>query len=225
MDSTLKPFYEQAKAGYELKELDRLGLTPTLDQRNQILLYIALLLKWNKAAGLISPRDEEKVFIRHFCDSLQPLLLFGFRKNGSVLDIGAGGGFPSIPINIFRPDLRMILSESNKKKSSFLNEVKGIVKLENIQVFPDRCEKLQGRKYDYVVSRGYASLVHFSKTAKNFLMEDGKMYTFKARQFAEELEQITSNRLKDGVKISEIAEYDLANQIQGLNLVSLSLCK
>jgi 16S rRNA (guanine527-N7)-methyltransferase len=151
-------------------------------------------------------------------------LLFGFRKNGSVLDIGAGGGFPSIPINIFRPDLRMILSESNKKKSSFLNEVKQVVGLENIKVFPDRCEKLDGHKYDYVVSRGYASLVHFSQTAKKFLAKDGKMYTFKAKQFAEELEEITTNRQKDGVKISEIAEYDLANQIQGLNLVSLSLC-
>ncbi len=224
MDSTLKPFYEQAKAGYELKELERLGLNPTLDHRRRILLYIALLLKWNKAAGLISPKDEKKVFIRHFCDSLQPLLLFGFRKNGSVLDIGAGGGFPSIPINIFRPDLRMILSESNKKKSSFLNEVRQVVELENIKVFPDRCEKLDGQKYDYVVSRGYASLIHFSQTAKKFLVKDGKMYTFKAKQFAKELDQITTNRQKDGVRISEIAEYDLANQIQGLNLVSLSLC-
>ncbi len=225
MDSTLKPFYERAKACYELKEIERLGLNPTLDHRHEILLYIALLLKWNKAAGLISHRDEHNVFIRHFCDSLQPLILFGFKKHGSVLDIGAGGGFPSIPINIFRPDLKMILAESNKKKCSFLNEVKQVVGLENVQVFPDRCENLDvNRKYDYVVSRGYASLVHFSKTAKNYLVDDGKMYTFKAKVSAEEIEKITSNIQTDHVKVFEIAEYDLANQIKGLNVVSLCLC-
>lgn len=225
MDSTLKPFYERSKAGYQLRELERLGLNPTLDHRHQILLYLALLLKWNKAAGLISDRDEDNVFIRHFCDSLQPLILFGFKMQGSVLDIGAGGGFPSIPINIFRPDLKMVLAESNKKKCSFLNEVKQVVGLENVQIFSDRCENLDGnRKYDYVVSRGYASLVNFSQTAKKYLVDDGRMYTFKAKVFVEEIEKITSNKQAAHVKVSEIAEYDLANQIHGLNLVSLCLC-
>ena len=109
--SNSKSYLDRAKKLYELKELERLGLTPTLDQRDIILRYMALLLKWNAAAGLISPNDEEHVFLRHFCDSLQPLLLFGFKKNAKILDIGAGGGFPSFPIKIFRPDLTFVLAE------------------------------------------------------------------------------------------------------------------
>ena len=107
----------RAKKAYELKELERLGLTPTMEQREQILTFICLLLKWNPVAGLVSKNDEEQLFLRHFCDSLQPLLLFGFKKNAFILDIGAGGGFPSIPIRIFRPDLSIVLTDSNRKKA------------------------------------------------------------------------------------------------------------
>jgi hypothetical protein len=57
--------------------------------------------------------------------------------------------------------------------------------------------------------------------AKQYIAQDGHMYTFKGKTFNEELNEITSNKDKNGVKIREIAEYDLGNQIFGLNLVSL----
>jgi 16S rRNA (guanine527-N7)-methyltransferase len=227
MDKGLKAYYEKAKKNYELKELERLGLTPELEQRDLILMYTALLLKWNKASGLVSPKDEGSLFIRHFCDSLQPLLLFGFKKNARVLDIGAGGGFPSIPIRIFRSDLSFVLAESNRKKCTFLREVKQQLGLSNVEIYNGRIEKMPkpAAPFDYVVSRGVGSLRMFSQLAKPFVSPDGRMYTFKAKQFQPELEEITTNKGKDGVGISEIAEYDLANQILGLNLVSLSLIK
>lgn len=78
-------------------------------------------------------------------------------------------------------------------------------------------------KFDYIVSRGVGSLQKFSQLAKPFLSNDGHMYTFKTKQFVSELDFITVNKEKDGIKISEIAEYDLGNQISGLNLVSLEL--
>jgi len=122
MNDKLKPFLKKAKESYELKELERLGLSPDLEQREMILTYLSLIFKWNPAVGLVSPKDEARLFLRHFCDSIQPLLLFGFKKNATVFDIGAGGGFPSIPIRIFRPDLTFELAESNRKKSSLVGE-------------------------------------------------------------------------------------------------------
>ncbi len=223
MDEALKPYYQKARAVYELKELERLGLTPDLDQRNQILMFMALLLKWNKAAGLVSPKDENNLFIRHFCDSLQPLLLFGFKKNASVLDIGSGGGFPSIPIRIFRPDLSFLLMDSNRKKCSFLNEIKDQLNFDNVEIDCKRIESLaQDKKFDYVESRGVGSLVKFAQLSKPHCNPEGRMYTFKTKQLMQELEEITTNKETLGVRISEIAEYDLANQIHGLNLVSLA---
>jgi 16S rRNA (guanine527-N7)-methyltransferase len=164
-------------------------------------------------------------FLRHFCDSLQPLLLFGFKKNAKILDIGAGGGFPSFPIKIFRPDLTFVLAESNKKKAAFLSQVIQEEKFENIEIHAKRVECLikPEKGFDYVISRGLGTMQKFSQLARPFLVEDGHMYTFKTKQFVVELEQITSSKEKEGIKISEIAEYDLGNQIFGLNLVSLEL--
>jgi 16S rRNA (guanine527-N7)-methyltransferase len=227
MNKPNKIYMERAKQSYELKELERLGLTPTLEQRDMILKFIAVLLKWNAAAGLISPGDEDHLFLRHFCDSLQPLLLFGFKKSAKILDIGSGGGFPSIPIRIFRPDLTFVLTESNRKKCMFLTQVKTDLLLENVDVYAGRVEKLPlpERRFDYVISRGLGTMQKFSQLARRLLAPDGHMYTFKTKQFAQELDTITSSKDKDGIKISEIAEYDLGNQIFGLNLVSLELMK
>lgn len=227
MNKNLRSFLSRAKSAYELKELERLGLTPDLDQRELILIFSCLLFKWNDVAGLISKNDEEIFFLRHFCDSLQPLLLFGFKKNAFILDIGSGGGFPSIPIRIFRPDLKFVLAESNKKKASFLSEVVKELNFLNITVHNGKVGNLDipENKFDYVLSRGFGSLQKFSQSAKPFLSDEGHMYTFKTKQFVSELEFITSNKEKDGIKISEIAEYDLGNQILGLNLVSLELIK
>jgi 16S rRNA (guanine527-N7)-methyltransferase len=225
MNKQLRSFLSRAKAAYELKELERLGLTPDLDQRELILIYSCLLFKWNDVAGLISKNDEDIFFLRHFCDSLQPLLLFGFKKNARILDIGAGGGFPSIPIRVFRPDLTFVLAESNRKKASFLSEVKKELNFDNLEINNGRVEKMEVPEigYDYIISRGVGSLQKFSQLAKPYLANDGHMYTFKTKQFVSELDFITTNKEKDGIKISEIAEYDLGNQISGLNLVSLEL--
>jgi 16S rRNA (guanine527-N7)-methyltransferase len=227
MNKQLRSFLSKAKSAYELKELERLGLTPDLDQRELILIFSCLLFKWNDVAGLISKNDEDVFFLRHFCDSLQPLLLFGFKKNASILDIGAGGGFPSIPIRVFRPDLKFVLAESNRKKAAFLSEVTKELNFPNVTVFNGRIETLQipDVRFDYILSRGFGSLQKFSQLAKPFLSEDGHMYTFKTKQFVSELDFITNNKDKDGVKISEIAEYDLGNQISGLNLVSLEIIR
>jgi 16S rRNA (guanine527-N7)-methyltransferase len=225
MNKILKAFWDRAKDCYDLKELERLGLTPTLEQREMILTLLAMILKWNKAAGLVSPNDEHVLFLRHFCDSLQPLLLFGFKKRATILDIGAGGGFPSIPICIFRPDLSFILADSNKKKAAFLGELKKETACNNLEIYSGRLETLakEGKRFDYVISRGLGTLKKFASMAKPLLMPDGHMYTFKAKNFQSELEEVTMGKETEGIRIAEIAEYDLANQIHGLKLVSLEI--
>ena len=227
MNEQLIPFLDKAKECYELKELERLGLTPDMDQREMILSYLSLILKWNPVSSIVSSNDEKNLFLRHFCDSIQPLLLFGFKKHASVLDIGAGGGFPSIPIRVFRPDLTFVLVESTRKKASFLREVRTELNIENMKIINSRIENVaepeDEEKFDYVISRGTTSLKEIAHMAKPYVSSDGRIYTFKTKRFEDELNEIIMNKEKDGIGISEIAEYDLGNQIHGLNLVSLEL--
>ena len=225
MEKSMQAYMNRAKECYELKEIERLGLTPDMDQRTLILDFLATLLKWNEAAGLISPKDEECLFVRHFCDSIQPLLLFGFKKNATVLDIGSGGGFPAIPIRVFRPDLSFVLAESNRKKASFLNEVIQKLKLENVSVFNGRVESMPvpEKKFDYVISRGVTTMQKFAQMAKPYVAKDGRIYSFKSKNFDQELQDITANKDREGIRINEIAEYDLGTLISGLNLVALEL--
>jgi 16S rRNA G527 N7-methylase RsmG len=109
----------------------------------------------------------------------------------------------------------------------FLSQIKTDLLLDNIDVYSGRVEKMPvpEKGFDYVISRGLGTMQKFSMLARSFLAPDGHMYTFKTKQFSQELENITSSKEKDGIKISEIAEYDLGNQIFGLNLVSLELTR
>jgi 16S rRNA (guanine527-N7)-methyltransferase len=181
------------------------------------------VFKHNADLNLIPEKEENSIFVRHFCDSIQPLLLFGFKKGATILDIGAGGGFPSIPICVFRPDISFTLSESNRKRVAFLKEVIAELKLENVTVASGKIEKMAvpEQKFDYVISRGVGTMQKLAQIGLPYLSQDGRIYTYKNRSFTSELEEITNNKERDGVRINEIAEYDLGSLVSGLNLVSL----
>jgi 16S rRNA (guanine527-N7)-methyltransferase len=223
MKEQANSFLERAKQYYELKELERLGISPDTDQRDMIWAYLSLVLKENRAAELLPDGEEDQVFLRHFCDSLQPLLLFGFKKGALVLDVGSGGGFPAVPIRILRPDIVFVLTESNRKRAAFLEEVKQELGFDNMTIHAGKAESVElGKKADYVISRGgVGTLQKFAQLAKPFLDRDGHIYTYKTKQFATELEAMTVNKDKEGIKIGEIAQYDLGGLVQGLSLVSM----
>lgn len=222
MSESACPFLTLAKRCYEAKELERLGLSPQPELRDLILAYLRLVFRENRAAELLPAADEENLFLRHFCDSLQPLLLFGFKKNAVVLDINSGGGFPSIPIKLFRPDLSFMLVEPCPKKAEFLKTVKAELTLDNIEVHHGKAESVApGKKADYVIGRGMGTLQKFAQAARPFLANDGHMYTYRAKLAASELETMTSNKDKDGIQIHEIAQYDLGSLVHGLSLVSM----
>jgi 16S rRNA (guanine527-N7)-methyltransferase len=215
-------FLERAKRTYEPKELERLGLAPEPAQREMILTFLSMVLKENPAEKFVPAADEKKIFLRHFCDSIQSLLLFGFKRGALLLDIGSSGGFPVVPIRVFRPDLSYVIVEPNRGKAAFLERVSAALGVDNIKVFAGKAEGLAlERKADYVISRGVGMLQKFAQTARPFLAEGGRVYAYKTKQFAAELDAITENKEKDGLAVREIAQYDLGSVAQGLSLVSM----
>ena len=112
-----------------------LGLTLAEIHVDQFMRYLAHLLEWNKSINLTAIVDPKKIIIKHFVDSLVGLVATDFPKNSMVLDVGSGAGFPGIPLKIVKSDLRMTLLEPSQKKSSFLNSVIGLLRLEDVSTF------------------------------------------------------------------------------------------
>ena len=118
-----------------------LGLTIGEIHAEQFMRYLAHLIEWNKTINLTTITNPNEIIVKHFVDSLGALIATSFPKNGVVLDVGTGGGFPGIPLKIVRSDIRLILVEPVRKKCSFLNSVIGLLKLHDVDVFNGTIEQ------------------------------------------------------------------------------------
>jgi 16S rRNA (guanine527-N7)-methyltransferase len=124
--------------------------------------YIRLLLVWNDKVNLTAIRDPLEILYRHFCESMfgtvaVPLLA------GRLADVGSGGGFPGLPLRILRPELRVLLIESNIKKATFLAEVVRELDLRNVTVHVGRYEEMTAdlAPLDYICSRAFGEFKAF----------------------------------------------------------------
>jgi 16S rRNA (guanine527-N7)-methyltransferase len=129
-------------------------LTPYLAPSPEILpklsLYLDLLLKWNARTNLTAIRDPEEIVRRHFGESL-----FAARHLGdpdTLLDLGSGAGFPGLPIALLHPEIRVILAESQNKKSTFLREAVRTLGLQNVEIWPARAESLPPARQFHTVT-------------------------------------------------------------------------
>jgi 16S rRNA (guanine527-N7)-methyltransferase len=124
--------------------------------------YIRLLLVWNDKVNLTAIRDPLEILYRHFCESMfggvaVPLL------SGRLADVGSGGGFPGLPLRILRPELSVLLIESNIKKATFLAEVVRELDLRNVTVHVGRYEEMVDElaPLDYICSRAFGEFKAF----------------------------------------------------------------
>lgn len=110
-------------------------------QVDQFLAYLSEIIRWNKITNITSITEPRLIVIKHFIDSIVALGATKFSYGNLVCDIGSGAGLPGIPIKIVRPDLKVVLVETNKKKCSFLTSVIGQLRLESISVFQGSIEQ------------------------------------------------------------------------------------
>ena len=96
----------------------QLGVQLTSAQQEQLLAYLALLIKWNKAYNLTAVRDPDEMVSRHLLDSLS-IVAFVSAAGDNWLDVGSGGGMPGIPLAILFPERRFTTLDSNGKKTRF----------------------------------------------------------------------------------------------------------
>ena len=136
-------------------------ITPNIEMINNFNQFFQLLIEGNKVCNLTAITEEDEVIEKHFFDSIYPN--FAFKENTKVIDIGAGAGFPSIPLKIVRPDLNFTLLDSLNKRINFLNGVINELNLKNIQTIHGRAEDLARKaefreQFDIATARAVANL-------------------------------------------------------------------
>ena len=142
---------------------DNVGITLSTKQTDQFRRYLEILQEWNQRFNLVADAESETIISRHFLDSLTCLQSRVIKESITLLDIGAGAGFPGIPLKLVIPDLNLTLVESIQKKCRFLEQLISKLGLKKVKILCDRAEKLgqmqeHREQYDVVVTRALAEL-------------------------------------------------------------------
>ncbi|HFH7825485.1 TPA: 16S rRNA (guanine(527)-N(7))-methyltransferase RsmG [Streptococcus agalactiae] len=169
------------------------GITLTDKQKKQFETYFRLLVEWNEKINLTAITDKEEVYLKHFYDSIAPILQ-GYIDNSplSILDIGAGAGFPSIPMKILYPEIDITIIDSLNKRINFLNILANELELSGVHFFHGRAEDFgQDRvfraKFDIVTARAVAKMQVLAELTIPFLKVNGRLIALKAAAAEEEL--------------------------------------
>jgi 16S rRNA (guanine527-N7)-methyltransferase len=192
-----------------------LGLNLTERQYEQFEAYYRLLVEWNARFNLTAVTEYDAAQSVHFLDSLS-LIKSGVDFDGNkIIDVGAGAGFPGLPLKIAFPDIRLTLLEATGKKAVFLSEVAAALELSDVAVLNARAEDAawqpeQRDRYDIAVSRAVASLDTLCELSLPFCRVGGKFVAMKKGQ------------IQDEVEVAAKAIAALRGRLLGVRDVSLS---
>lgn len=173
--------------------------------------YMKIFLEENSKVNLISKNDEKYLWEKHVFDSLAIenfFEKFDTSKIKTILDIGTGGGFPSIPIAITYPHLKVTALDSIAKKIRAVQTIKDKLNIENLEPICTRVENLDS-KFDMITSRAVSSLKNICEYALPKLKKGGYFVAYKSRKTPQEIKEANSILKKYNSKIVDIIEYSL----------------
>lgn len=154
------------------------GLHLTSDHAARFEAYALELLAWNRRINITAITDPAEIAVRHFVDSLIPAA--HIPENAGLLDVGSGGGFPGIPLAVFRPDLRMTLLDASRKRVNFQRTVLRRLGLGNVICIEAKLEDLLQQDgyrhaYDGIISRAFAALDRWMPEALPLVKPGGRL--------------------------------------------------
>lgn len=202
-----------------IKTLEQLNVT--LDENKAELFdkYVRIFLEKNSHLNLISKNDEKFLFEKHIFDSLAINLFIKPKAGQTLLDIGTGGGFPSVPAAILYDNINIFAVDSIRKKIKAIEEIKEELKLINLFPICDRVENIK-EQFDYVTTRAVASLDITLKYAILHLKKGGYFIAYKSKKTTDEIKEAQKTIKSLNVKLVDIIEYKLPlEEIYERNLI------
>jgi 16S rRNA (guanine527-N7)-methyltransferase len=169
------------------------GIVLSSRQLNQYETYYSTLVEWNEKMNLTAITDKEDVYLKHFYDSITAAFYFNFNQPLNVCDVGAGAGFPSIPIKIAFPEIHITIVDSLNKRIGFLEHLAKALELEDVRFIHDRAETFgQNKEYresfDLVTARAVARLSVLSELCLPLAKTGGMFVAMKGASAKEELD-------------------------------------
>ncbi len=194
-------------------ELEKLGITLTDKQKEQLEIYKNFLIEYNKHTNLTRIIDENDIYLKHFYDSLTIVKYIDLSSKNTLLDIGTGAGFPGMVLKIVYPNLEVTLLDSNNKKITFLKQLseKLNVNVNAIQARSEEYIKEKREYFDVVTSRAMANLRVLLELSIPYVKVNGNFIAMKANA-SEELKEASNTHEKLGAKLSSINEFELIKE-------------
>jgi len=144
----------------------KMGINLHKEQIKKFSRYLDLLVQWNQKVNLTSLKTPKEIIVKHFLDSISCIKVINKyidTEGISVIDVGAGAGFPGMPIKIIYPSIKLSLLEARKKKTMFLEKVTEEMNFQQVKILNGRAETFgkgedYREKYDIAISRAVARL-------------------------------------------------------------------
>jgi 16S rRNA (guanine527-N7)-methyltransferase len=206
------------------ESLKEKGINLTSQQLDQFEMYYETLVEWNEKMNLTAITDKEEVYLKHFYDSITAAFFFDLSKPIHLCDVGAGAGFPSIPLKIAFPHLEITIVDSLNKRITFLNHLANVLKLEKVHFIHDRAETFgvnpQYREtFDVVSARAVARLSVLSELCLPLVKVGGHFIAMKAANAKEELEMGKKAIALLGGKVEEMFVFTLPIENSERNII------
>lgn len=193
-----------------LKLVNDLGITLNDEQIKQFEIYYEFLVETNKVMNLTAITEKDDVYLKHFYDSITLSKVIKNEKV-SICDIGAGAGFPSIPLKICFPNIKVTIVDALAKRISFLSSLVNKLNLKDVTLVHDRAEdycKKNREKFDFVTARAVARLNVLSEFTLPLVKINGKLISMKSNHI-DELNEAKNAITLLGGKFNEVIEFDL----------------
>ena len=173
--------------------------------------YSASFLRQNSILNLISKNDEKLLFEKHIFDSMSIEKVFEkykIKENSKLLDIGTGGGFPSVIIAMCYPKIEVYALDSIRKKINAVENIKSDLEIKNLHTICERAENLS-EKFDIITSRAVAPLKLILQYGAPLLKPDGIFIAYKSLKVQDEIKDAKTVLKKYGLEIIDVIPYNL----------------